>query len=64
MFSFFSYTAPGTYDVEKSEKILQHHTGAVTFGIKYKEHKPDDIPGKWKNSFSAIYNILIIFPFL
>lgn len=41
----FAYTAPGTYDVEKSEKMLQHTTGAVTFGIKHKEQKPDDIPG-------------------
>lgn len=41
----FACTAPGTYDVEKSEKILQHTTGAATFGIKYKDQKPDDIPG-------------------
>ena len=37
--------APGTYDVEKSEKIIHQSSGAVTFGIKYKEQKPDDIPG-------------------
>lgn len=38
--------APGTYDVEKAEKVIHQSTGAVTFGIKYKEPKPDDIPGK------------------
>lgn len=31
--------------MEKSEKIIHHSSGAVTFGIKYKEQKPDDIPG-------------------
>ena len=37
--------APGAYDVEKAEKVIHHSTGAVTFGIKYKDRKPDDIPG-------------------
>lgn len=32
--------------MEKSEKIIHQSSGAVTFGIKYKEQKPDDIPGK------------------
>lgn len=39
-------SAPGSYDIEKSEKIIHQSSGAVTFGIKYKEQKPDDIPGK------------------
>lgn len=38
-------TAPCAYDVEKAEKVTQQSTGAVTFGIKYKEPKPDEIPG-------------------
>lgn len=42
----FTISAPGSYDVEKSEKIIHQTSGAVTFGIKYKEQKPDDIPGK------------------
>ena len=32
--------------MEKSEKIIHQSSGAITFGIKYKEQKPDDIPGK------------------
>lgn len=44
---YFLFTAPGAYDVEKAEKVIQHSTGAVTFGIKYKDPKPDDIPGNW-----------------
>lgn len=51
----FILTAPGTYDVEKAEKVIQQSTGAVTFGIKYKEPKPDDIPG----TFLQHFNILI-----
>lgn len=39
------FIAPGTYDVEKAEKVTQQSTGAVVFGIKYKDPKPDDIPG-------------------
>lgn len=44
---FGVFLAPGTYDVEKSEKIIHQSSGAVTFGIKYKEKKPDDIPGNY-----------------
>lgn len=51
--SFF-FLAPGSYDVEKSEKIIHQSSGAVTFGIKYKEQKPDDIPG----SFLHILNLM------
>lgn len=43
--SLACFIAPGTYDVEKAEKVTHQSTGAVTFGIKYKDPKPDDIPG-------------------
>lgn len=42
----YFFLAPGSYDVEKSEKIVHQSSGAITFGIKYKDQKPDDIPGK------------------
>ena len=35
--------------MEKSEKIIHQSSGAITFGIKYKEQKPDDIPGENKH---------------
>lgn len=41
----YIFSAPGSYDVEKSEKIIHQSSGAITFGIKYKEQQPDDIPG-------------------
>ena len=44
-FILLYFVAPGAYDVEKAEKIIQQSTGAVTFGIKYPEPRPDDIPG-------------------
>lgn len=43
----FTFPAPGSYDVEKSEKIIHQSSGAVTFGIKYKNQKPDDVPGEF-----------------
>lgn len=46
------FLAPGSYDVEKSEKIVHQSSGAVTFGIKYKDQKLDDIPGK---SYIVLY---------
>ena len=42
----FNFSAPGTYDVEKAEKVIHQSPGAVTFGIKHKEPKPEEIPGK------------------
>lgn len=39
------FTAPGSYDVEKSEKKVLHSSSAYSFGTKYKEQKLDDIPG-------------------
>ena len=43
---FVIFLAPGSYDVEKSEKIIHQSSGAISFGIKYKDQKPDDIPGE------------------
>lgn len=40
-----NFTAPGSYDVEKSEKKVLHSSSAYSFGTKYKEQKIDDIPG-------------------
>lgn len=45
MCNYLLISAPGSYDIEKSERIIHQSSGAVTFGIKYKEQKPDDIPG-------------------
>lgn len=36
--------APGSYDVEKSDKAI-HQASAISFGVKYKDQKLDDIPG-------------------
>ena len=41
----FFYLAPGSYDVEKAEKVLQS-SSAYSFGVKYKDQKSDNIPGK------------------
>lgn len=38
--------APGSYEVEKSEKNVIQSTSAYSFGLKYKDQKTDDIPGK------------------
>ncbi len=43
---WFSSLAPGSYDVDKAEKIVHQSSGAITFGIKYKDQKPEDIPGE------------------
>lgn len=43
---YFS-SAPGTYDVEKAEKATHQSTGGIIFGIKYKDPKPDEIPGNF-----------------
>lgn len=40
------YTAPGSYEVEKAEKRIHESSSAYSFGMKYKEQKTDDIPGK------------------
>ena len=38
--------APGSYEVEKSEKNVIHSSSAYSFGIKYKDQQVDNIPGK------------------
>lgn len=40
------FTAPGSYEIEKAEKRVHESSSAYSFGIKYKEQKTDDIPGK------------------
>ena len=46
MNKFFYYTpAPGSYDVEKADKKIHESSPAYSLGVKYKEQKPEDIPG-------------------
>lgn len=45
--------APGSYDVEKAEKMIHQSSGAITFGIKYKDQKPEDIPGEIQKHFQS-----------
>lgn len=40
--------------MEKAEKAVHQSTGAISFGIKYKDQKPDDIPGIYVSD-SCIY---------
>lgn len=54
------FTAPGSYDVEKSEKKVLHSSSAYSFGTKYKEQKLDDIPGTNLKIFSY-FNITLHF---
>lgn len=44
MFWFVFPLAPGSYDVEKADKAI-HQASAISFGVKYKDQKLDDIPG-------------------
>lgn len=41
---FLLLLAPGSYDVEKADKAI-HQTSAISFGVKYKDQKLDNIPG-------------------
>lgn len=43
---WISFSAPGSYDVEKAERTIHQSSGAISFGIKYKDQKIDNIPGK------------------
>ena len=43
--------APGSYEIEKAEKRVHESSSAYSFGIKYKDQKTDDIPGKEKKIF-------------
>lgn len=58
----FYETAPGQYDIEKAEKTIHHQSGAVTFGIKYKDQKPDDIPGTF-HLFLLCYKLFCVLVF-
>lgn len=44
--------------MEKSEKIIHQSSGAMTFGIKYKEQKMDEIPGK---EFYLYFEVIVVF---
>lgn len=39
------FTAPGAYDVEKADKKIHNTSPAYSLGVKYKEQRPDEIPG-------------------
>ena len=39
------FLAPGSYDVEKVEKTVHQSSPAYSFGIKYKEHQQENLPG-------------------
>lgn len=58
--NIFLLPAPGSYDVEKSEKIIHQSSGAITFGIRYKEQKTDEIPGK---EFFLHFEVIVVFFF-
>lgn len=40
------FSAPGAYDVEKADKKVHESSPAYSLGVKYKEPKPEDLPGK------------------
>ena len=42
----FIYAAPGTYDVEKADKKVHESSPAYSIGIKPKDVKTDEVPGK------------------
>lgn len=39
--------APGSYDVEKADKKIHGSSPAYSLGVKYKDQKPDEIPGTY-----------------
>ena len=41
-----SFTAPGAYDVDKADKKVHESSPAYSIGVKHKDSKPDDIPGR------------------
>lgn len=46
LWSWLIVSAPGSYDVDKVEWTIHQSSPAYSFGQKYKDKKPDDIPGK------------------
>lgn len=43
---YFIILAPGSYDVEKVENVVHQSSPAFSFGVKYKEHQTENLPGK------------------
>lgn len=43
---FLSILAPGSYDIEKGEKTVHQASPAYSIGKKYKDKKPEDVPGQ------------------
>lgn len=62
MLFLFYYTipAPGSYDVEKADKKIHESSPAYSLGVKYKEQKPDEIPGNRYINFFMTYIINLI----
>lgn len=53
-------SAPGSYDVEKADKRVHESSSAYSFGVKYKESKTDDVPGKLKSNLNYGRRIVIL----
>lgn len=56
-------TAPGAYDPERADQCVRSLEPSYTFGVKYKDPKRDDFPGRLKAFLLAslpIPNLLII----
>ena len=47
LYFMFYFLAPGSYDVEKADKKIHESSPAYSLGVKYKEPKPEDIPGNF-----------------
>lgn len=45
-FSNIFVIAPGSYEVEKAEKKVHGSSPAYSLGVKYKERKSEDLPGR------------------
>lgn len=54
-FTFYFNVAPGSYDVEKADKKIHESSPAFSLGVKYKEPKPEEIPGNTQSSSKNVY---------